>query len=150
MKSRRHIKIIDIIEKEDIETQEDLAVSLKKHGMEVTQATVSRDIKELRLIKVLGKNNKYKYSLPKFQDDTGINDKFVRVFKESLVSMDSAENIIVLKTLTGSAQGAAAAIDTLDWEEIVGTIAGDDTIMVIIRDKDKVPLVLERFNRLIE
>jgi transcriptional regulator of arginine metabolism len=144
------MKIIDIIEKEDIETQEDLAVSLKKHGMEVTQATVSRDIKELRLFKVLGKNSKYKYSLPKFQDDTAINDKFVRVFKDSLVSMDSAENIIVLKTLTGSAQGAAAAIDTLDWEEIVGTIAGDDTIMVIIRNKDKVPLVLERFNRLIE
>ncbi|MDI3540772.1 Arginine repressor [Koleobacter methoxysyntrophicus] len=147
MKANRHIKILEIIESKPIETQEELAEELKKQGFNVTQATVSRDIKELRLIKVLTENNRYKYALPEVQTNA-VSEKLVRMFKESITGFDFSENLIVIKTLSGAANAAAAAIDGLHWKEIVGTIAGDDTILVIARSKAVVKDLLERFNNL--
>ena len=133
MKYTRHKKILEIIETKEIETQEELSDELKKQGLNVTQATVSRDIKELRLIKILAGDGKYKYATLNNQDNI-LSDRLVRIFKNSIISIDYAGNILVMKTLTGSAQAAAAAIDAAGLEEVVGTIAGDDTIFLLIRD----------------
>jgi transcriptional regulator of arginine metabolism len=132
MKYSRHAKILELIEKYQIETQEELAEKLREHGMDVTQATVSRDIKELRLIKVMTDNERYRYA-PISQSEGSISNKLLTVFTESFVSCDYANNIVVIKTLPGMAQASASALDNLKWPEIVGTIAGDDTIMVVCR-----------------
>ena len=137
MKYSRHSRILEIIENEEIETQEDLASSLRDCGFNVTQATVSRDIKELRLIKVLTKDGRYKYATIKQHENT-ITERFIKIFKDSVVSIDNAENIIVIKTLIGAANAAAAALDALDIKEAVGTIAGDDTIFILMRTNDDV------------
>lgn len=142
MKYSRHSKILEIIENEEIETQEDLASSLRECGFNVTQATVSRDIKELRLIKVLTKSGRYKYATIKQHENT-ITERFIKIFKDSVVSIDNAENIIVIKTLIGAANAAAAALDALDIKDAVGTIAGDDTIFVLMRTTDLVPGAIE-------
>jgi len=144
MKTVRHSRILEIIENKDIETQEELAEELRKSGIEVTQATVSRDIKELRLIKVLSENGVYKYATID-KAETGISERFIRMFSESVLSMDYANNLIVIKTITGSANAAAATVDALKWNEIVGTIAGDDTILVIVRSNEAVEVVLRKF-----
>ena len=144
MKTGRHSMILDIIERFDIETQEEIAEELKKNGFDVTQATVSRDIKELRLIKVLSDNGIYKYATID-KAGSGTNDRFFRIFTESVVSMDYANNLIVIKTIDGSAQAAAAAIDALKWSDIIGCIAGDDTILVVIRNNDAVNHVMRQF-----
>lgn len=148
MKYNRHSKILEIIENKDIETQEELAEELRKEGIDVTQATVSRDIKELRLVKVMTPTGINKYA---FFNNSGNENfqKLNRVFAESVVSIDYANNLIVIRTLTGSAQVAASAIDALDWKEIVGSIAGDDTIMVVIRDNESVKEVIDRFKQMI-
>lgn len=132
MKYSRHAKILELIEKYQIETQEELADKLKDHGMDVTQATVSRDIKELRLIKVMVDDEHYRYA-PISHSEGSINNKLLTIFTQSFVSCDYANNIVVIKTLPGMAQASASAVDTLKWPEIVGTIAGDDTIMVVCR-----------------
>lgn len=132
MKYSRHAKILELIEKYQIETQEELADKLKDHGMDVTQATVSRDIKELRLIKVMVDDVHYRYA-PISHGEGSINNKLLTIFTQSFVSCDYANNIVVVKTLPGMAQASASAMDTLKWPEIVGTIAGDDTIMVVCR-----------------
>ncbi|MDD2503837.1 MAG: arginine repressor [Clostridia bacterium] len=132
MKYSRHAKILELIEKYQIETQEELADKLKDHGMDVTQATVSRDIKELRLIKVMVDDMHYRYA-PISHSEGSINNKLLTIFTQSFVSCDYANNIVVVKTLPGMAQASASAVDTLKWPEIVGTIAGDDTIMVVCR-----------------
>ena len=132
MKYSRHAKILELIEKYQIETQEELADKLKEHGMDVTQATVSRDIKELRLIKVMVDGERYRYASVS-QSEGSINNKLLTVFTESFVSCDYANNIVVVKTLPGMAQASASAVDMLKWPEIVGTIAGDDTIMIVCR-----------------
>lgn len=147
MKYSRHAKILEIIENNEIETQEELAEFLKKSGINVTQATVSRDIKELRLIKVLAKNGRYKYASMK-QQESAISDRLVKIFKDSILSIDYAGNIIVLKTLSGAANAACAAIDALDVKELVGTIAGDDTIFILARDPEMVGELVERFKKL--
>lgn len=148
MKFARHTKLLEIISENDIYTQEELANKLQEAGFEVTQATVSRDIKELRLTKMRSKNGgKYKYALPE-ANQSQISDRLIRIFSDSVLSMDSANNIIVIKTITAGAQGAAAMIDSLNWDEIVGSIAGDDTIMIVIRDNDAVSKVLEKFSKL--
>ena len=126
MKSVRHAMILDIIESADIETQEELADELSKRGIVVTQATVSRDIKELRLLKVLADNGGYKYATVD-KAEKGLSERFIRIFSESTLSKQSAENIIVIKTLSGSANAAAEAVDSLRWPEIVGSLAGDNT-----------------------
>ncbi|HHY90831.1 MAG TPA: arginine repressor, partial [Clostridiales bacterium] len=113
MKYARHAKILELIENYEIETQDELAEMLRKSGIHVTQATVSRDIKELRLIKVLSKNGRYKYASMK-QPEAAVSDRLVKIFKDSITSIDSAGNIIVLRTLSGAANAACAAIDALD------------------------------------
>ncbi|MGB9813856.1 MAG: arginine repressor [Thermovenabulum sp.] len=147
MKSKRHMKIREIIKEKPIETQEELAEELKKSGFNVTQATVSRDIKELRLIKVL-KNGKYCYDEP--ENIKTPSEKHLRMFKDSILSIDYAENLIVIKTLSGAAQAAAFAIDNIKFEEILGTIAGDDTILAVVRSKEMVKDVVERIKNIIK
>ncbi|SNR86956.1 transcriptional regulator, ArgR family [Anaerovirgula multivorans] len=147
MKYTRHAKILEIIENKEIETQEELSEELKKIGLNVTQATVSRDIKELRLIKVLSKTGKYKYATLKSQD-TILSDRLVRLFKDSIVSYDHAGNMLVLKTIPAAAQAAASAIDAANLDGIVGTVAGDDTIFVLIRDANKMDEMIDKFRKL--
>ena len=132
MKYSRHAKILELIDKYDIETQEELAEKLKEAGMDVTQATVSRDIKELRLIKVMMDKEHYRYA-PVSQTEGNITNRLLTIFTESFVSSDYANNIVVVKTLPGMAQASASAVDSLKWTDIVGTIAGDDTNMVVCR-----------------
>ena len=144
MKYSRHSKILEIIDNEEIETQEELAKGLRNCGFNVTQATVSRDIKELRLIKVLTKEGRYKYATIK-QHENAISERFIKIFKDSVVQIDFAGNMIVIKTLIGAASAAAAALDALDVKEIVGSIAGDDTIFVLIRNVDKIPETIKVF-----
>ncbi|NLC69143.1 MAG: arginine repressor [Clostridiaceae bacterium] len=132
MKYNRHARILEIIEKNEIETQEELVDKLRQEGMDVTQATVSRDIKELRLAKVLTESGKSKY-VSMVQSDSEISGKLMRVFTEAYVSGDYANNIVIVKTLPGMAQGVASAIDSLHWPGVLGTIGGDDTVMVVCR-----------------
>lgn len=144
MKYARHAKIFELVDHNEIETQEELAIKLIAEGFKVTQATVSRDIKELRLIKVLTKSGRYKYASIQ-QQDAGITDRFIKIFKDSLINIDFAGNMVVIKTLPGAAQAAAAALDALDMNEIVGSLAGDDTIFIVVRlveDIDHVVAVL--------
>ncbi|HHW48586.1 MAG TPA: arginine repressor [Clostridiaceae bacterium] len=147
MKYNRHAKILEIIENNVIETQEELAEKLKEMGVEVTQATVSRDIKELRLVKVMTEDGRYRYAQMSHTENM-LTNKLITVFAESFVSCDYANNIVVIKTLPGMAQAAASAIDSLKWPEIVGTIAGDDTIMIVCRAEKIAEELVNRFNRM--
>ena len=149
MKSVRHDLILDIIDKKDIETQEELAAELKARGVKVTQATVSRDIKELRLLKVLSENGGYKYATAE-RAEKGMSERFIRILAEPVMSIESAVNLIVIKTISASAQAAAEAIDSLKWPELLGTIAGDNTILVIARSEEAVESVVNRFHALIK
>ncbi|MCT4632728.1 MAG: arginine repressor [Firmicutes bacterium] len=149
MKYSRHSKILDIIENYEVETQEELSYFLKNAGFNVTQATVSRDIKELRLIKVLTKDGKYKYSTIK-QQESGISDRFIKLFKDSVLSIDSSGNIIVIKTLIGAGNAACAAIDAIDSKDIIGTIAGDDTIFLLVKEGLDIKEVIEKFKKIME
>ncbi|MBZ4662394.1 MAG: arginine repressor [Caloramator sp.] len=148
MKISRHAKILEIINNKEIETQEELVDELRKIGMDVTQATVSRDIKELKLIKVLTKDGKYKYA-SMAQGDNYLTEKLVSIFSQTVLTIDYVNNMIVLKTLSGSASAAAEAIDTLRWDGIVGTIAGDNTIFVMARSNEKAEELVAKFRRLI-
>jgi len=143
MKSVRQVAILDIIEKQDVETQEELAEALRARGIKVTQATVSRDIKELRLLKVLSPNGAYKYATAD-KAENGLNERFIRMLAESLLSVTASNNLIVVKTLSGSANVAAEALDSLRWPEILGSLAGDNTILLIIRSDEEVPGVIAR------
>ena len=147
MKTKRHSKIVELINSYDIETQEELAQRLEEDGFAVTQATVSRDIRDLKLSKVVTANGKQKYSLMPKQD--GISEKYVRILREAFVSMDMAQNILVVKTVSGMAMAAAAALDSMQMSEIVGCIAGDDTIMAAIRSVDDTVVVMERIRKLV-
>ena len=149
MKISRHAKILEIIEKSPTETQEELAEELKKNGYNITQATVSRDIKELKLVKVLDENGVYKYASLKEQDSM-LSDRLVKVFAESVLSVDYAANIVVIKTFSGAASAAAEAIDVLDFKEMVGTIAGDDTIFVLVRTQDNVEVLIEKLKKMMK
>jgi transcriptional regulator of arginine metabolism len=144
MKSQRHIRIREIIANKDIETQDELVHELRAAGYQVTQATVSRDIKELRLVKVPTNNGTYKYSLPA---DRRFNplQKLKRLLQEAFVGIDFAENLVVMNTLPGNAHALAALVDYLDWEEVLGTIAGDDTILIICRSKANAEKIMQRF-----
>ena len=147
MKTKRHSKIVELINSYDIETQEELAQRLEEGGFAVTQATVSRDIRDLKLSKVVTANGKQKYSLMPKQD--GISEKYVRILREAFVSMDMAQNILVVKTVSGMAMAAAAALDSMQMSEIVGCIAGDDTIMAAIRSVEDTVVVMERIRKLV-
>lgn len=143
-KGQRHVKIREIITANEIDTQDELVERLRNAGYNVTQATVSRDIKELHLVKVPMQDGRYKYSLPSDQKFNPLN-KLRRTLKDSFISIDSTDHLIVMKTMPGNANAVGALIDNLDWEEIMGTICGDDTILIICRSKDYSPLISERF-----
>ena len=149
MKTDRHKKILELIDRYEIGTQEELAKILNDEGYNVTQATVSRDIRELNLSKVSvdGKRTRYA-TLTK--DKPVANDKFLRVLKEGFVSMDMAQNILVIKTAPGMAMAVCAAIDALDWNEIVGCIGGDDTILCVARDDDAALVAAERLKKMVD
>lgn len=132
MKRVRQRKIIEIVENNAIETQEDLADKLQEEGFFATQATISRDIRELKLSKVTNKEGKQRYIVLKHEENY-LGDKYNRVLREGFISMDQAQNLLVIKTVSGMAMAVAAAIDGLKYPEIVGSIAGDDTIMVAVR-----------------
>lgn len=148
MKYSRHSKILEIIENKDIETQDELANELREAGFQVTQATVSRDIKEMRLIKVLTKDGKYKYASAR-EKEGAVNDRFLKIYRNSVISVDHAGNIIVIKTLVGAANAAAVAIDALNIKDIVGTIAGDDTIFLVVREAQQVEKIMKQFRDLL-
>ena len=148
MKLSRHSKIVELIGKYEIETQEELADRLNQEGFHVTQATVSRDIRELKLTKVALDNGKQKYAvLPETNQD--MTQKFVRVFKDGFISMDMAQNILVIKTVSGMAMAVAAALDAIHFYEIVGCIAGDDTIMCAVRSVDDTIVVMDKIRKLV-
>lgn len=148
MKSARQLAILDIIGQKDITTQEEIAAALAARGFTVTQATVSRDMKELKLTKTLGTDGNYRYSqmdMPDYQ----INSRFVHLLGDAVVSISSAYNQIVIKTVSASAGMACETIDHLHWPEILGTIAGENTILVIIRSVEEAAVVVERLNTLL-
>lgn len=149
MKTVRQVAILDIIEKQEIETQEELASALNARGIRVTQATVSRDIKELRLLKVLTPSGKYKYATGD-QADNNLTDRFIRMLAESLLSVSSANNLIVVKTLSGSANVAAEALDSMHWPEVLGTLAGDNTVLLIIRSNEEAITVTSRIREMMK
>mgnify|MGYP005965478295 CR=1 FL=1 len=148
MKLERHSKIVELIGKYEIETQEELAERLKQAGYKVTQATVSRDIRELKLTKVQSENGRQRYMV--MQNQTAFSDKYIRILKDGYVSMDMAQNILVIKTVSGMAMAVAAAIDAMHLHEIVGCIAGDDTIMCAVRSVDDTIAVMSRLRKLVE
>ncbi|MBP3648338.1 MAG: arginine repressor [Clostridia bacterium] len=148
MKSSRQVAILEIINNQSVETQEELAEELGKRGFRVTQATVSRDIKEMKLIKAQSSGGSYRYALAD-NADSSINERLIRMFSDTVLSMTSAYNQIILKTISASANIAAEAIDSMRWPEILGTIAGDNTILLIVRSIEEVPGVLERLNAMI-
>ncbi|MGI5884260.1 MAG: arginine repressor [Candidatus Spyradocola sp.] len=147
MKSVRHAVIKEIIESQEIETQEELAAALRARNIDVTQATVSRDIKELRLLKVLSDNGGYKYATAD-KAEHGLADRFIRIFNESVLSITPAGNLIVVRTLSGSANAAGEAVDSLKWSEIVGTISGDNTLLVIAQNEQDVAALMRKFERM--
>ena len=148
MKNKRHEKILEVIEKKNIETQEELAKILNEAGFVVTQATVSRDIKKLGLVKVKGKGSHQKYA-PKAASTLVEYDKYVRVLKDAITGMDDAENILVIKTVPGMAMAVAAALDSLRIPEIIGSIAGDDTIMCATKNNRHAKDVMDKIRLMI-
>jgi transcriptional regulator of arginine metabolism len=148
MKISRQSKIIELINKYDIETQEELADRLMKDGYNVTQATVSRDIRELKLTKVAMDGGRQKYIVLQ-KTEPGMSEKYTRVLRDAFVSMDMAQNILVIKTVSGMAMAVAAALDALHINSIVGCIAGDDTVMCAIRTKEDTIAVMEKLSKLI-
>lgn len=148
MKISRHSKILEIISRRDVETQEELSALLVQEGYPVTQATVSRDIRELKLTKVSMSNGRQKYAvITQAQKDLS---KYIRIFQDGFRSMDMAQNILVIKTVSGMAMAVAAALDAMDYKEIVGSIAGDDTIMCAVRSVEDTKELMRRLGRLIE
>ena len=148
MKSKRHNKILEIINNNDIETQEELAESLKYSGYDVTQATVSRDIKLLKLVKVQNESGKYKYISP-VKEERDINDKLYSILKNAAIDVEKVDKFIVIKTLTGAASAAAEAIDTLYSNDVAGTIAGDNTIFVLVRTDEKALELISKVRKMI-
>lgn len=149
MKKTRHKKIIELIQKFEIETQEELAARLREQGFNVTQATVSRDIRELQLSKVSAGKGGQRYS-ELVKDESYNGDKYARVLRDGFVSLDRAMNILVIKTVSGMAMAVAAALDEINFEEVAGCIAGDDTIFVAVRTVEDTQKVTEKIQGLIK
>jgi len=149
MKTKRQSKILELIRNNDIETQEELQAHLVQTGFAVTQATVSRDIRDMKLTKISTSNGKQKYVA--LNDNTeDLSEKYVRVLKDGYVSMDMAQNILVIKTVSGMAGAVCASIDAMNIHEIVGSIAGDDTIMCAIRTTEDTVAIMKKLRRIIE
>lgn len=148
MKTLRHEKIIELINKYAIETQEELADRLNAEGFSVTQATVSRDIRTLKLTKMPIEGGRQKYAIIR-TDENKLNEKYLRVLREAYISIDRAENIVVVKTVSGMAMAFAAALDAMKWHEVVGCIAGDDTVMCAIRTKDDALIIIDKIKKIV-
>ena len=149
MKLKRHTKILELIHEYEIETQEELAQRLEEAGFKVTQATVSRDIRELCLTKVANKKGRSVYAVLQGQNPN-LSEKYSRVLRDAFVSMDTSQNILVIKTVPGMAMGVAAALDELKFSEIIGSIAGDDTVISVIKTADQSLLVMEKLRKILE
>lgn len=149
MKKRRHSIILDIINNNHIETQEDLQKGLKEHGFDVTQATISRDIRELKLVKELSDEGKYIYAVRKAAPVNELEIKAYSIFRDSISSVDYAINTVCIKCFTGMAGAACATIDALHWEGVLGTLAGDDTIFVLCRTEEYAKLFIEHLEKLL-
>lgn len=148
MKSKRHSKILEIINDNDIETQEELAEALKQAGYDVTQATISRDIKLLKLVKMQSASGKYKY-ISSAKEERDINDKLYSILKNAAIGVEQVDKFVVVKTLTGAASAAAEAIDTLYSNDVAGTIAGDNTIFVLVRTDEKALELISKIRNMI-
>ena len=149
MKVKRHEVINKMIASENIETQEELASKLREMGLSVTQATVSRDIKELRLIKVLTPEGRYKYATVE-KAESDLQERFIRMFSNCVLSVTASGNIIVIKTIAGSASPAAEAVDSMKWPDILGTIAGDNTIFIVVREGRPVNEIIKKFQKMLK
>lgn len=149
VKAKRHAMIVKMIVSQNIETQEELARALGEHGFSVTQATVSRDIKELRLIKVLTPEGRYKYATVE-KAEADLQERFIQMFANCVLSVASAGNLIVVKTITGSASAAGEAIDSMKWPEVLGSIAGDNTVFIAIHDVKSVQDVVRKFQKMMK
>lgn len=145
----RQLKLLELISRSEIKTQEALAEALREEGYNVTQATVSRDIKELGLVKVMTANSGYKYAQPQPQEQKN-SGKLLNLFREAVINIDYSENIIVIKTISGSANAAAALVDKMNIEDVIGCVAGDDTILIIVKHKDKASDIVEKLKMLME
>ncbi|MBE5912072.1 arginine repressor [Pseudobutyrivibrio sp.] len=149
MKIERQTKILELIVKNEIGTQEELTAKLEEAGFNATQATVSRDIREMKLTKVADANGKLRYVAFKSTEDD-MNEKYIRIFLDGFMSMDNAGNILVIKTVSGMAMAVAAALDHMDFPEIVGSIAGDDAIMCAVRTIDDTVLLMGKLKKIID
>lgn len=149
MKIKRQSKIIELIRNFEIETQDELVSELKKEGFNVTQATISRDIKELRLTKIPTKNGKTKY-ITLYNEDEEVSNKLIRIFVDAVTEIDYAKNMVIIKTLDGMAMAVAAALDSMDKLEIVGTIAGDDTIFCAVKTEDDAIKIIKKLKTYIK
>ena len=149
MKTKRQTKILELIQKYDIETQEEMSAYLTRDGYQVTQATVSRDIRELKLTKIAMDNGRQRYAVLS-DADTGMAERLVRVLREGFVSMDYAGNILVIKTVSGMASAVGAAVDAIKLSEIIGSIAGDDTLMCVIRTEEDAVNIMNKLRKLVE
>jgi len=148
MRYSRQNKILELIANNEIETQDKLAAMLREEGFEVTQATISRDIKELQLIKVLSSTGKYKYAVSARQD-APISERFIKIFRETITSFASAQNLIVIKTLSGCGNAAGEAIDCIGLPHVVGSVAGDNTLLLIVDREENVEEILSIFNNML-
>lgn len=148
LKSKRHNKILEIISRSEIETQEELAEELKKSGFDITQATVSRDIKILKLVKMQSSSGKYRYVAPN-REERDINDKLFSILSNAAISVEKVDKFVVIKTLTGAASAAAEAIDNLYAADVAGTIAGDNTIFILVRTDEKALELISKVRKMI-
>lgn len=150
MKVERHSKIVELIGKYEIGTQEELAERLNQEGFAVTQATVSRDIRELKLTKISAEDGKQKYVVLQTDDSLVLSSKYIRVLRDGFLRMDMAQNILVIRTVTGMAMAVATAIDSINFQEIVGSIAGDDTIMCAVRSVNDTIILMDKLQKILD
>ena len=148
VKARRQALILSIIKEKPIATQEDLNEALRAEGIEVTQATLSRDIKELGLTKIPTPDGRYRYALPHDRPLADVIRRAERMFEDAVIGVDYTDNLVVVKTLSGAANGVADALDDLEWQEVVGILAGDDTILIVVRRREQTEAVVERLLKL--
>lgn len=148
MRYSRQNKIIEIITNTEVDTQEKLAALLRENGFEVTQATISRDIKELQLVKTLSSSGKYKYAVSTSKD-LPVTDRFIKIFRQTVTSVDSSGNLILVKTLPGCANAAGEAIDNSNLPHIKGSIAGDNTLLLVADKEENVPAIIDEFNKML-
>ena len=148
MKINPHAKIVELINKYQIETQEELADYLNREGFKVTQATVSRDIRDLKLTKVPTDDGKQRYAVHQ-QAETKMSEKYIRVLRDGFASMDKAQNILVIRTVVGMANAVCAALDAMEWKEIIGSVAGDDTIICVVRSEEDTVSVMDKIKKIV-